>query len=152
MNHSAVETAPETAQSTGLQPRLIKGLQADFIPAVWPGSNTSGLRVFGIHVLIRMDECAPTSRGGIALPEELVSRMTEASETGCIYALGGNAFAHNSDGTRWSGECPTVGERVYIARYAGAVAMGADGHTYRIVEDGAICAGLLDPTSEGDAE
>jgi co-chaperonin GroES (HSP10) len=138
--------APTGAVAQRLPIRLIKGFQADYIPSEWPGENTSGLRVFGKHVLICVDVCAPATRGSILHTDEMVDRMTEASETGCIYAIGSAAFRHYDDGTRWGdAEKPRVGERVYFERYAGVKAMGMDGNVYRIVDYGAIAAGLSGP-------
>lgn len=134
---------PQGAVAEPLPPRLIKGLQAEFIPAEWPGQNTSGIRIFGKNVLVRMDSCAKTSTGGILLPEDMVDRMTEASESGCIYAVGAAAFRLFDDGHRWEGERPQVGERVYVEKYAGVKARGADGALYRIMDERCI-SGALD--------
>lgn len=138
------------APSTSLAPRLIKGLQAEYIPATWPGENTSGLRVFGNNVLVRMDECSSETTGGVMLLPEMVDRMNEASESGCIYAVGPGAFTIFDDGRRWDGDRPEVGERVYVEKYAGIKAMGADGALYRVMSDRCIGAGMIAPTPKGE--
>lgn len=127
-----------TPQATELTPRLIQGLQATFEPAVWTGQNTSGLKPFGEYVLVKMDAASPTSSGGVMLTDELIERMTEAAESGCVYAIGALAFKRHGP------DCPKVGERVYIEKYAGLKAMGRDGATYRIMEDKCIAAGQAD--------
>ena len=124
--------------------KLIKGLQADYEPAVYPGHNSSGLIVYGKNVLVRMDECATATAGGVMLTEDLRDKMTEGAETGCIFLLGPEAFRLFDDGQRWSGAIPKVGERVYVEKYAGLLARGKDGHVYRIMDYRAI-AGGLDP-------
>ena len=125
-----------------LQPRLVDGLQATYIEAVWPGENTSGLRALGKNVLVRMDECSPRSAGGVELPSTFVENMTEASETGCVYGRGAAAFRHFDDGAPWVGESVEVGERVYVARYSGVKCMGADGGIYRMMDFGCIVSAL----------
>lgn len=143
------DARPQGAAAEPLPPRLIKGLQAEFIPAEWSGENTSGIRVFGKNLLVRMDACSPKSAGGVMLPEDLVDRMTEASESGCIFAIGPAAFRLFDDGHRWEGDKPTVGERVYVEKYAGVKARGADGALYRIMDErcisGALDAGYVMP-------
>lgn len=122
---------------------LQKGVQGDYIPATWSGENTSGLTVYGIHVLVRMDECSPVTQGGAYLPDDMIERRTAQSETGCIYALGGGAFSHYSNGRPWSDDRPAIGDRVYVERFAGVMARGMDGHVYRIMEYTAVAAGML---------
>ena len=39
-------------QASSLTPRLIKGLQADYETAEWPGENNSGLLAIGDYVLV----------------------------------------------------------------------------------------------------
>lgn len=136
---------PQGAAAERLQPRLIKGLQAEFIAAEWPGHNPSGLKVYGKNLLIRMDACSSTSKGGVIVIDEIVDRMTEAAESGCIFAIGPAAFRLFDDGHRWEGDRPKVGERVYVEKYAGVKARGADGALYRIMDERCISAGL-----EGD--
>ena len=123
-------------------PKLIKGMQADYVPAPWTGTNTSGLRLFGKNVLVMMDVCSPRTMGLVELPEEIVERMNEASESGCIAAIGPAAFRLFDDNTPWQGEKPAIGDRVYVEKYAGIKALGADGQMYRIMDYRAVAAGL----------
>lgn len=124
-----------------LTPRLIKGLHADYEPTQWPGENTSGLRPYGDHVLVRMDACSAATAGGIILADDMIERMNMASESGCIFAIGGMAF-------KGYPEKPSVGDRVYVDKYAGVVARGADGGFYRVMSDTCVFAGLIDADAE----
>lgn len=143
-------TPPKGADAPAerLAPRMIKGLQAEYTPAQWPGSNTSGLRVFGKNILVRMDQCAEASSGGIILTDDLRDRMDEASESGCIYAIGPAAHRIFDDGSRWEGDKPKLGERVYVEKYAGVKARGADGALYRVMDERCIAAALSDPAGD----
>jgi len=123
-----------------MEPRLIKGIQAEYVPAKWSGQNTSGVRVVGKTVLVLMDECSQTTTGGIALPEDLIERMSMAAESGVLVACAPGAFLLNEDMTPWSGEKPGPGDRVYIEKYAGKQIKGRDGKTYRIMDYGSIGA------------
>lgn len=124
------------------QPKLIKGLQAEYVPAIYPGANTSGMKVWGKNVLLRVDECAEQTGGGIHITQDMQERMTEGATTGCIFALGPEAFRLFDDNSRWTGEHPNVGDRVYFEKYAGTLQRGADGNIYRIVDYRAIAAGI----------
>ena len=124
------------------QPTFHKGIQGDYIPAFYPGENTSGLKVFGKNVLLAVDEFSPTSAGGIEFLEDYVEKKTAAAETGCIFATGPEAFRQFDDGSKWSGDKPELGDRVYFEKYAGLIAKGMDGRTYRIMDYRAIGAGL----------
>lgn len=129
---------------TTVAPNLIKGMRADFVPAEYPGRNTSGFVVYGKNVLVRMDECSPTTAGGILLPEEQVEKMSAGAETGCIYALGPEAFRLFDDGTVWSGPKPKVGDRIYVEKWSGMLARGRDNAVYRMMDYRCV-AGGLDP-------
>jgi chaperonin GroES len=64
-----------------------------------------------------------------------------AAETGTVVHLGFKAFAGVPDD-----EKPRPGDRVYIERYSGQVALGRDGQLYRILDDRCIGA-LMDAPS-----
>lgn len=144
---------PRQREAT-IQP-LIKGIQADYIPARWSGVDTSGIRVVGKCVLILMDECSPVSSGaagmalmkesgvaaasvvpmpGVRLPDDVIERMTMGAETGVLVAVAAGAFLLNEDGTAWSGYKPRPGDRVYIEKYAGKLIRGRDGRNYRLMD------------------
>lgn len=123
-----------------MQPHLIKGIHAEYVPAQWSGKDTSGVRVVGKTVLVLMDECAPATSGGVALPEDLIEKMSMAAESGVLVACAAGAFLLNEDMTPWSGPKPQPGDRVYIEKYAGKQIKGRDGKTYRIMDYGSIGA------------
>lgn len=123
-----------------MQPHLIKGIHADYEPAKWSGKDTSGIRTVGKTVLVLMDKCSPTTTGGVSLPEDLVEKMSMASDSGVLVAVSPGAFLLNEDMTPWSGEKPKPGDRVYVEKYAGKQVNGLDGETYRIMDYGSIGA------------
>ena len=141
-------TIPQSGPTSSLQPRLIKGLQADFIPSIWPGKNTSGVKPYGKNVLVKMDECSAASAGGVMLTDDMIEKMTEGAESGCIFALGAEAFRQFDDGRPWKGDSPSVGDRVYVEKYSGIRARGADGGIYRMMDYRCIAGGLFDAEAE----
>lgn len=145
--YTPAPSSPVGAVAQSLSPRMIKGLQADYVPASWDGENTSGLKPFGGHVLVRMDECAQTTAGGILMVDDQVERMSLASESGCIYAIGNKCFVGWLDEDK-----PQIGERVYVEKYAGVHARGRDGALYRIMTDTCIYAGLAEPDADAQPE
>jgi co-chaperonin GroES (HSP10) len=141
MSLSAIEMDPRAAdEARKLQPRLIKGMQADYEPVFWDGRNLSGLIPYGPNVLVCMDRCSSVSSGGILLPDVPIDAMNEASVTGCIYAMGPEAFHGLVDR-------PQIGDRIYIEKYAGTKARGKDGLFYRVLDDSCVVCGIdLDAT------
>ncbi len=125
-----------------LAPRLLKGVQADYIPSEWAGSNTSGFTPYGKHILVRVDECSPKTAGGLDLPDDMVWKMTQAAETGCVYAMSEEAFMFYDNGRAWSGDRPQVGDRIYFERFAGVPMVGKDGAAYRTMDFRCVYAGL----------
>ena len=123
-----------------MQPHLIKGIHADYIPASWSGTDTSGIRVVGKTVLVLMDKCSPQTAGGVELPDDMIEKMSMAAENGILVAIAAGAFLLNEDMTAWSGYKPRLGDRVYIEKYAGKLVKGRDGETYRIMDYGSIGA------------
>lgn len=123
-----------------MEPRLIKGLHAEYIPAVWDGKDTSGIRVVGKTVLVLMDDCAPTTTGGIDLPPDIIEKMSMASESGVLVGISQGAFLLNEDMTPWLGQKPAPGDRCYVEKYAGKLVKGRDGKTYRLMDYGCIGA------------
>lgn len=123
---------------------LIKGNQADYVAAFYPGRNTSGIVSYGKNVLICVDECSPVSAGGVSLPPEMVERMTMNSTTGVLFYVAPEAFRMFDDGTRWEGDAPHAGDRVWFEKFAGQLQTGLDGKVYRLMDYRCI-AGGLDP-------
>lgn len=114
-------------------PKLVQGLNAEYIPAKWDGTDTSGIRCVGTTILVLMDQCAEKNSGGIILPIDLVEKFTAGSERGVLVALGNGAFLLNEDMSAWSGPKPQPGDRVYIEKYSGKLIKGLDGQTYRLM-------------------
>ena len=123
-----------------MEPRLIKGIHGEYIPAKWSGKDTSGIRVVGKCVLVLTDEFAPKNAAGIHFPEDVVERNSMAAESGVLVACSPGAFLLNEDMTPWIGEKPKPGDRVYIEKYAGKQVKGRDGRTYRIMDYSSIGA------------
>lgn len=141
-----------------LEPRIIKGLQADYFRASWSGKNDSGLRPIGTSVLVLMDQCSTTTSGEagaalleeagikseaqqieghadslIVIPPEIIEKMNHASESGTVVAVGSAAFRYYDDGSAWTDYKPKPGDHVFTERYAGREIRGADGKTYRMM-------------------
>ncbi len=129
-----------------MEPRLIKGIQAEYIPAQWSGKDSSGVRVVGKCVLVLTDECSSKTSGGIELPDDMIERMSMAAESGVLVSVSPGAFLLNEDMTPWTGPKPQAGDRVYIEKYAGKQIKGRDGKMYRIMDYSSIGA-----TYEADA-
>jgi chaperonin GroES len=117
-----------------MEPRLIKGVHAEYIPAQWSGTDTSGVRVVGKCVLVLMDACSPQTTGGVFLSDDAIERNSMAAESGVLVAVSPGAFLLNEDMTPWSGPKPQPGDRVYIEKYAGKQVKGRDGQMYRIMD------------------
>lgn len=118
-----------------MTPKLFKTKLADYVQAEWSGKNESGWNPVGDRVLIKPDEVATRTKGGIELPEDLQDRMTMAAEAGMVVAVGDGSFKWNSDGiTPYEGVKPKPGDRVSIGRYSGQLIMGHDGKSYRILD------------------
>lgn len=131
-----MNTSPAAASSAAkpLEPRLLKGTQADYTPApAFPGRNPSGLLPVGPNVLIRIDTCSAATAGGVLLNDDFIDRMDMASESGVIYAVGATAWKGYGDD-----EKPRVGDRVYFTRYSGITGPGRDGGKYRVMDDTCI--------------
>ena len=125
-----------------LQGRILRtGDQREYVESTFDGTNHSGITPLDNKVLVRMDEHAEVSSGGIVIPEDTRSRQSMASETGVIIALGAMAFRLADDGDRlWTTKSPSPGDRVVVERYAGRVVQGKDGVEYRLVSQMSIGA------------
>lgn len=132
-----------------MAPHLIKGAQAEYIVEPWDGNDTSGLRVFSGHVLVRMDVSSEFSKGGVIIDvNDRIERMNEASVTGRIIKMGPDAFQTGRYGGEWIGERPEIGQRVYTEKYPGVKAVGVDGRYYRVMEDTCIAC-VIDEQASG---
>lgn len=126
------------------EPTLVKGLNdVEFVPALWPGKNTSGIKAFGKNVVVAVDEASEMSSGGVIVGTQArIEQLTAGSTSGCIVYAGPEAFRHFDDGTTWVGEKPRAGDRVFFEKFAGTLQQGVDGRQYRIMDYRCIAATL----------
>lgn len=111
-------------------------------------SNESGLRPMEFNVVVEMDPVEERTAGGIILPTSKTDRDELATEEGTLVALSPHAFTYAD----WpEGEAPPVaGERVLIARYAGAIHKRA-GKVFRVLKDKDIVAVIEQPAALAEA-
>lgn len=122
-----------------MEPKLLKTIHAEYVPARYNGVNASGWTPIGDLVLIKPDDIAQKTSGGIELPQEIAERMQLASVTGVIVDVGDDAFRWNMDRSRpWEGYKPKPGDRVIYEKYAGKPILGEDGEHYRFMDDKCI--------------
>lgn len=155
MTEQTLETAPDSPELEVAAPKATKYQQTpqgEYWIAEWDGENTSGLQPFGKNILVRIDQLAAKTSGGIEVPDDYVERMSMRSETGCIYAVGAEAFRRFDDGTAWVGAHPEVGDRIYFEKFSGAPAVGKDGFWYRMFSYTCILAGLDEGVKPGENE
>lgn len=100
-------------------------------------TNKSGLRPMEFNVVVEMDPVEEKTAGGIILPTSKTDRDKLAAEEGTLVALSPLAFTYEE----WpeAEAKPAIGDRVLIARYAGAI-HERDGKTFRILKDRDIVA------------
>jgi co-chaperonin GroES (HSP10) len=123
-----------------MEPKLVRTELAEFVRTEFTG-NTSGYVPIGDRVLVKVDEAATTTSGGVYLPDDTTYKMTMAAETGVIVAMGDAAFYWTFDRSKdWYGRKPKIGDHVYLERYAGRVIKGKDGTMYRVMDDRCIAA------------
>jgi len=120
--------------------RQIKTLRGIYDVVEWDGKNGSKVQPIGDFVLVLPDQAAEKTTGGIITgSDDERERVSLASETGVIVALGDTAFVWNSDRTRaFTGKKPKVGDRVFFARYSGQQHTGKDGKFYMLMFDKSI--------------
>lgn len=97
--------------------------------------NESGIRPVEYKVLIRPEEVAAKTEGGLYLPETAKDKEKFAKERGVLVAVGSNAFTEPD----WK-DVPMVGDSVLYDRYAGTLVKGKDGKEYRLINDKEIGA------------
>lgn len=109
--------------------------------------TTSTIKPAGHRILVRMDTVeTKTSSGLIHLPESAKDRQEAAQTTGTLIAVGPNAWTCD-------GELPWAkpGDRVYFARYIGALVIDPEtGDKYHLMNDEDIM-GIYAPTKKGIA-
>lgn len=129
-----------------MSPKLFQTARALYTVEPWDGQNLSGLKPISNLVLIRADECAPFTAGGLSLTDEVRENNSLASETGVIVAVGSAAFKFTVGGRPWSDddpEKPKPGDRVWFQRYSGSEHNGYDKKLYRMMND-TVIGGIFD--------
>lgn len=122
-----------------LPPRFIPTQFGTFSMVEWSGQNTSGMRAVSDKVVIFPDQCPNMTEGGIIYPDSVKQTMGAAATTGVLVSVGPSAFAYDADRlTKWVGDRPKAGDRVFFQKYSGQEHTGRDGMLYRIMQDRAI--------------
>lgn len=118
-----------------MQPKILRTVHAEYLPAIFLGTNKSGWEPALDRILVRPDKVLAKSTGGVELPDDLIERLQLAAVTGVVVAVGDDAFKWNADGTRpFEGYKPKPGDRVIFEKYAGKPILGEDGGDYRILD------------------
>ena len=121
--------------------RVLASSHGQFVLRNWDGTNRSGMEPVCDKVLVLVDPAVQKTRGGIIMTDANVETQTLASTTGILVSVGPQAFVWDSDRTtKWEGEKPEPGVRVYFQRYAGQEYAGDDGELYRVMQDRSIGA------------
>lgn len=101
-------------------------------------TNESGISPVEFNVLIRQEEVAARTKGGLMKPDDIVEREKHAQTRGVIVAVSPLAF--NEDIWPSGMDRPKPGDHVAFARHAGTFIEGRDGVEYRVVKDKDIVA------------
>lgn len=124
-----------------MMPKLVATSKASYTAREWNGENESGVYALDDAVLVLPDEASKKvgKLGLIDAPDDLVERHSYAAETGIVVDIGPGAFVWAKDRSKpFEGKRPALGQRVYFERYAGQETMGADGRSYRLMDDKCI--------------
>lgn len=87
-------------------------------------------------VLVLPDEEPDITKGGILIPPQYRDQKQMAAVTGRVVALADEAFSWMEEASRR----PLTGDRVAFTKYAGLIVPGADGRSYRLMNDRDIAA------------
>lgn len=135
-----------------LRPKVLSTDVADYVVAPFSGKNESGLRPFGDTIMVLPDKAAETAgkAGLLYVPDDVQERMSIASESGVIVAIGADAFKFSAASGRplTQDEVPKIGDRVLFERYAGRVFKGNDDKIYRVMSDRCVGGVELKPGEE----
>jgi chaperonin GroES len=119
--------------------RVLTTAHGQYIAGAWDGVNCSRIKPVCDKVIVLPDEANEVTRGGIIVPTATKENSSTAATSGVLIAVGPQAFAYDSDRlVRWEGERPQPGDRVRFQKYAGEEYVGADGRTYRLMQDRSI--------------
>lgn len=106
-------------------------------------SNPSGIQPTQFKCLIDPTPTETTTKGGLYLPDEVVTKQEFATTDGVIVAMSHLAFSYVTP-DEWDGRKPKVGDRVIFTKYGGFRRKGRDGKDYLIIKDEDIHAVLED--------
>jgi chaperonin GroES len=101
--------------------------------------NKSGIQPVECKVLCLPDKIEEKTKGGLFLPESTKKDEELAQVKATLVAIGGNAFQDPA----WNEPMPKIGDRVYVAKYAGIYVEGEDGEMYKLCNDQDIAAILI---------
>jgi chaperonin GroES len=102
--------------------------------------NESGIQPVECKILCLPDPVEEKTKGGLFVPETVKGDQKLAQVRATLIAFGGNAFAD----PKWEEPVPKVGDRVYVAKYAGIYVEGIDGKEYKLCNDQDIAAIILE--------
>jgi len=100
--------------------------------------NPSKLNPVEYKILIQLDEVEKVTEGGIIIPMSAADKRQMEQVIATIIAIGGNSFED------FKKPIPKVGDRVYVAKFAGYEVNGADGEKYKLVNDKDVAAVIGD--------
>lgn len=101
-------------------------------------SNPSGWECVEFNCLVKVEEVATKTPGGIIMPDKLIDEKMLASTEATLVAVSPLAFTYET----WpeGSAKPQPGERILMAKYAGSPVKGVDGIEYRVIKDKDILA------------
>lgn len=103
-------------------------------------SRDSGIQPLEFNVLVKPENVEEKTKGGLVLPDSVISQDKNAQTIGTLIAVSPMAFSWDE----WPKEKPkpAPGDRVYYGRYAGASSKvkGADGEEYLLMKDADLTA------------
>lgn len=95
--------------------------------------NASGVEPLDMRVVVLPDPVEEMTKGGIILTQTHTEREQHAAVRGLLVAVGVNAWCEARAARDF--DPPVPGERVMFAKYGGSSFEGADGQTYRMMND-----------------
>lgn len=99
-----------------------------------------GVRAIGFSAIVAIERADEKTRGGIFLPDSERDKKDVVAMKGRLVSLGSAAF----DFAHFAEPPVKVGDLVMVAHLAGKRIDGADGRTYRIMQDRDIIGVLED--------
>jgi co-chaperonin GroES (HSP10) len=96
--------------------------------------NKSGIYPIEYKVLLLPEKVEEKTEGGIFLPDKVRDQEEMAQVRATLIAMGGDAFKDMRQ------PLPKLGDRVYVAKYAGFHVEGLDKEMYQVANDKDIIA------------